>query len=325
MANPWEIYLRESIASDIAITPWQGDASLPLSLEDQYRFYQVVLLGEACLLVEPVGEAPGLEALKKHLQTIARQSKLNVVVLFKNISTFRRKSLLENRIPFLVENGQMYLPFLGLDLKRTTKEQLALAESFTPLAQLMFLAFLYQSDLHISATELAKMLDVTSMSASRVLNELYGKGLLHYQKGGYKGRSKKYQRIADPEYYQLGRGFLKNPVRQVLYLDEALAEYPVAGLDALARVSMLNPPSCPVHAVGPKQAGQYKARTVRNRDLIADNDYAELQVWDYAPNLLAGSGVVDIVSLALSLQDEADVRVKQAIEERMRGESWYTA
>ncbi|MCF8020028.1 MAG: plasmid pRiA4b ORF-3 family protein [Vallitaleaceae bacterium] len=41
-----------------------------------------------------------------------------IVLLYKDITRYRRKSLIENRIAFVIEDGQMYLPFLGLDLKK---------------------------------------------------------------------------------------------------------------------------------------------------------------------------------------------------------------
>ena len=41
-----------------------------------------------------------------------------IVLFYKAITRYRRKSLIENRIAFVIQDGQMYLPFLGLDLKK---------------------------------------------------------------------------------------------------------------------------------------------------------------------------------------------------------------
>jgi hypothetical protein len=47
--------------------------------------------------------------------------------------------------------------------------------------------------------------------------------------------------------------------------------------------------------------------------------YIECQMWNYSPALQPGSDTVDPLSLTLSLQDSADERVQNALDE-LRGE-----
>ena len=82
------------------------------------------------------------------------------------------------------------------------------------------------------------------MTASRALNDLYDANLLIYEIGGKTGRSKEYRRISDPEYFEKGRRFIKSPVKKVVYVKSAPAGTLVAGLEALAELSMINPPNC---------------------------------------------------------------------------------
>ncbi|MFA7176805.1 MAG: hypothetical protein WC114_06125, partial [Smithellaceae bacterium] len=50
-------------------------------------------------------------------------------------------------------------------------------------------------------------------------------------------------------------------------------------------------------------------------------DY-EIEVWSYEPALFAMDGVVDRLSLFLSLRDEEDERVEAALEQMMREMQW---
>ena len=100
--------------------------------------------------------------------------------------------------------------------------------------------FGYRSDKSLFAEKLG----LTVMTASRALNDLYDANLLIYEIGGKTGRSKEYRRISDPEYFEKGRRFIKSPVKKVVYVKSAPAGTLVAGLEALAELSMINPPNC---------------------------------------------------------------------------------
>ncbi len=52
------------------------------------------------------------------------------------------------------------------------------------------------------------------------------------------------------------------------------------------------------------------------------NDYIQLELWKYDPKALADHAGVDIISLSLSLKDNEDERVEQAVEEMMEGYKW---
>jgi len=324
MKDSIEAYLKENIDIKASIKPWRGKNDLPLSLVEKYDFYQVDLFNEACILVEIQGEAPRINDMIKHMRAIQKHTNGTLVFLFKSISHFKRKSLIENKIPFIVENGQMYLPFLGLKLKNATKEQTKQIKKFASSTQLVFLYFLYRKELKINATELAKIMDVTNMTAIRTLNELYALGLLTYEVGGKTRRSKEYQRIQDPDYYRKGSEYLKNPISNVVYIEQITEKFLVAGLEALSNISMINPPNRPVRAISKAKARMLRENFIRNRDKIEEQNVIEIQIWDYDPDLLSSGNQVDIVSLAMSMSDIKDDRVELAIEERLRGESWYT-
>lgn len=325
MKNAIKSYLRENIDEKVTLKSWDSKEYLPLHLHELYKFYKLNILEESCLLMEVINEVPGIENLKKHMKVIRKSLNDNLVFLFKSISSFRRKSLIKERISFIIEDGQIYLPFLGMDLKKMTLEKTDNIEKFSVTTQLIFLYYLYNKDLIINATELAKMLETSVMTASRVLNDLYSLGLLTYETKGKTARSKYYQRIDDPDYYKIGSRYLKNPVSKIVYVEniETIKKLPVAGLEALSINTMLNPPRRLVRAISKKKVGKIKDYMILNRDMIADMDLIEVEIWEYEPGLLARNNVVDLLSMTLSI-NFADERVERAIEERLKGEVWYS-
>lgn len=325
MKDILEYYLKEQIDSNVIITPWNEKEYLPIFLSEIYTFYRMNILDESCLLMEINSEIPGIELIKKHIKLISKSVDCKLVFFFKTLSAFRRKTLIENRIPFVIENGQMYFPFLGMDIKMTKDENVKAIEKFSSSTQLVFLYFLYNKDLLINTTELAGKIGASTMTASRALNDLYLLGLLTYEVSGKTGRSKSYKRIDDTYYYDRGSKYLKNPVSKVVYVDKDIAyDFPVAGLEALSTETMLNPPKRSIRAMAKQYIKNIKEHIVTNKDKIADMDLIELQLWEYEPKILSKNKIVDLVSLIRSIGKSNDERVEIAIEERLKSELWYT-
>jgi hypothetical protein len=173
-------------------------------------------------------------------------------------------------------------------------------------------------------TEFAEKMECTKMTASRALNELYNANLITYEIGGKTGRSKEYKRLPDPEYFRKGRRYLKSPVKKIVFLETEPLAALTAGLDALAKLSMINPPGHPVRAIGREQFNTQKIEVIKNKDVIKDTQLVELQIWDYDPRQFSHTKYVDPLSLYASLKDENDERIEHALEEVLQAEPWYT-
>jgi len=341
-------YLKEHIDDQASIQPmepWREKNIFPVFLRNMYRFYEMTILGTNCILLEIIDEQPRVDVLQKHIKRIKelanqqskhqhkhdlqnRQNKQQQIVLYyKYISWYRRKSLIENRIAFVIGDGQMYMPFLGLNLKNMTQqreiETEKIKKTFTASAQLAYLYFLYNKEAVVNATEFAEKMGISVMTASRALNDLHHAELTTCEIGGKTGRSKQYRRIPDPDYFQKGRELIKSPVKKVLYGKKVPEGAYIAGFEALAELSMINPPDHPVRAISGEELHKQEIETVRNKDIIEDEKLAEIEVWDYDPGCFADNTYVDSLSLYASLKDEHDERVEQALEEILRGETWY--
>ena len=319
-----ELYLKENIDEQITIKPWIKKNNFPVFLRDTYNFYEVTILGTRCILIEAVDEIPNIYQLQKHIKQIKNLTDRQIVLFYKDITRYRRKSLIENRIAFVIEDGQMYLPFLGLDLKKVQENIQEEAKGFTTPAQITYLYFLYHKEEVVNTTDFAKKLGFNKMTASRALNDLYHANLITYEIGGMTGRSKEYKRIKDPDYFLRGRNYLKTPVRKIIYTKTRPLDALTAGMEALSELSMINPPGHPIMAIDRNKLNNEQVEVVNNKDLIKDTKLVELELWDYDPGLFSNNGHVDLLSLYASLKDETDERVEQALEEVLRGEPWYT-
>ncbi len=138
-----ESYLKENIDEHIKIKPWLKKNDYPLFLRNSYNFHEMTILGTLCILVEVIDEKPGIDKLQKQIKQIENLSDRQIVLFYKNITRYRRKSLIENRIAFVIEGGQLYLPFLGLDLKKAQENIEQEVKGFTTSAQVAYLYFLY--------------------------------------------------------------------------------------------------------------------------------------------------------------------------------------
>ena len=318
-----EPYLKENIDDYVTIKPLQDKNKFPVFLRNIYNFYEIRILDNLCILLEILDEAPGVDAIEKHIKRIEELTNQHIVLYYKQITRYRRKSLIENRIPFIIEDGQIFLPFLGLHLKKAPQYVDEEVSTFSTSAQLAFLYFLFNKDAVINTAEFAQKMGFTTMTASRALNDLYNAKLITYRIGGKTGRSKEYRRISDPEYFKKGRAYIKTPVKRVVYVKRAPEKTLIAGLDALAELSMMNPLGHQVRAISCDQLNEQDIKIIKNKDIVKDQKFVELEIWDYDPKLFTDKKHVDIMSLYASLKEEKDERIEQALEEVLRGETWY--
>ena len=204
-------------------------------------------------------------------------------------------------------------------------ERVAQALEELPLGSVLLLENVrFYPEEEINDGEFAKKLGLNKMTASRALNDLYNLNLIKYQIGGRTGRSKEYKRISDPDYFLIGREYLKTPVRRIIYAESKPLGALTAGLDALAVLSMINPLGHSIVAIEKNKLDENQIEIVKNKDFIKDKKLVEIELWDYDPRLFSNSSNVDILSLYASLKDETDERVEQALEDVLRGELWYT-
>lgn len=315
-------YLQEVLGVDVEIRPWGGSGKLPYFLQDAFDLGQLQLRNQKILLASarkhPLSPLSALRTQLDKLGSIAGQP---VVLVAKTLASYERKRLVQQKVSFVVPGNQMYLPDLGIDFREYFRQPATAVTAFSPATQAMLLSALLRKEWHIEwqPAEVLAELGYTAMTLSRAVRELSAAGLVtSHQQGRVRWLKMNY---SPAEVWENAKPFLRSPVKRSEWVRDTKKARsihpPLAGLSALALFSMLNEPPLPIYAVS---AVQWKAAQHAGIETAPEQhpDFLQWQVWNYAPNLIKESQTVDPLSLTLSLQDDQDERVQQALAD-LRG------
>ena len=226
---------------------WNKQDSLPLYIAGSYDFRIAYIDEKRCLTIKPVEELVTLPALKKQIAKIQEVDNVPVVLELRTVSAYRKRSLIENLIPFITEK-QVFLPFIGTMLTGE-KEPEKKAEKFVFSTQQLFLFYLYSRKKRLYISEASKMLPFTAMTMTRAVRQLENTDLFFVAKEGVnKVIKSKYRRA---ELFQKAKQYLSTPVRKAGYMDKSqvTSDMVYAGETALAEKTMLNPSKVVTYAV----------------------------------------------------------------------------
>lgn len=298
----------------IRYEPWDNKSILPLYIVNSYQFYTAYIENMRCIVIKPSEEFPTLPSLKKQIQKIRVIDDVPVVLYSKTISFYRRKSLLENHIPFMTDK-QVFLPFIGT-LLVDEKEREKIKDKFVYSTQLLFLAYMYNHEKKVYVSDLSKNLPFSAMTLSRAVKQLEMTDLfLVYKDGVNKVIESKY---SYKELFERIQHHLLTPVRQVGYMDQSLiTNYMVlAGETALSEMTMLNPSRLRTYAVYEKDFD----KTQLIDELIDPDVQVKVEIWAYDPHLFTHTNIADTLSIVLSLKENKDERIEEVLEDILEKE-----
>ena len=290
---------------------------LPNFISTRYRLQKVAMNGQEAIFVYPTTELEQIEVLKKHIARIQKNGNLPVVLVLKEITSRQKEYLIREKIPFIVEERQIYLPFMALYLQERCSAEKHIREEILPSAQMLLLHFIYKGAQELSTSQAAKDLELTPTSISRASKQLEEMGLLQTRKIGV-------QKIllsedSPKELFQKAEGKLLNPIKRTVYIPKEFVGTDLleSGYSALAECSMLNAPNVKCYAT--EKISQWK--NVMTNSLQDSQMQVVVEMWRYDPRKLSKRLLVDELSLALALREDADERVEEAVEE-MLNELW---
>ena len=296
----------------IKYEPWDNKSILPLYIVNSYQFYAAYIENIRCIVIKPIEELPTLPSLKKQIQKIRVIDDVPIVLYSKTISFYRRKSLLENHIPFMTDK-QVFLPFIGtllVDEKETEK----IKDKFVYSTQLLFLAYMYNHEKKVYVSDLSKSLPFSAMTLSRAVKQLEMTDLfLVYKDGVNKVIESKY---SYKELFDRIQHYLLTPVRQVGYMDQSLVtdHMVLSGESALSEMSMLNPSRIRTYAVYEKDFNNSQLID----ELIDPDVQIKVEIWAYNPQLFTHTNIADTLSIVLSLKENKDERIEKILEDILK-------
>lgn len=314
-------YLVDVLGVNPQLRPWAGIGKLPYFLHDAFNVLELEMLGRHILLaINRHAAKPPLATLREQIGKLENLSGYPVAYVAGTLASYERKRLIEQKIPFIVPGNQLYLPDMAIDLREYFRQRPRSRQSDTALSPstqaLLISALLRQPWQPVwKPAEVVAELGYTPMTLSRAVGELVDAGLAKLYTEG-KARWLDMERSA-AEIWDQARSLMRSPVKRRLWVSHTsnLDNVPhyLAGLSALARYSTLSEPKFPVYALS---QASWKAAVEIGLKEVPEHmpDSCEWQLWHYDPALIRKSiKTVDVLSLTLSLQDDADERVQIAL------------
>ena len=316
-----ERYLQDVLGLTAIVKPWAGGTALPYFLHDAYEFASIELIGVPYVLMLERDKATSASKVRKHLDTLAQASGAVGIYVAAALSSYDRKRLVGQRVPFIVPGNQLYLPDLGIDLREYFRQRRETPDKgLSPATQALLISALlnpWKAEVH--PAELGAGLGYTSMTLSRAVKELENAGLASVVGVG----RERWLRFEDNSQavWRKALPMLRDPVKKSVWAmpDPTVQKQArLAGESALAHATLLAEPVHPVYAISSEQ--WKRAQQLGMRALPSPEPGACLwQIWRYDPNISPLDGSVDPLSLILSLRNERDERVQQALSEFEKG------
>lgn len=288
---------------------------LPLFLKGAYHF-KVLRIADINFFAAAPIEKINLATMRKHRKKLMELTGMECAFQLETISAYAKQKMLEEGIPFIIEEKELYLPFLGIVLTNKKRERTP-PPRISFLTQKMLLTVLYNRVFNATVTEMAKILDVSKMSVTRCFDELDAFQLGMIEDNGKAGRRFRWHKTKH-ELWEAVHLLLRNPVEKELLLD-CIPPWPLpkSGLTAISHFSMLADNSFATYAItrqAMKDLHPENLPQVPHGELPA----AVIQVMGYA-YLYEGSDelVVDPLSAVLSLTQEElnEPRIEGAVKE----------
>lgn len=288
-------------------------SNIPNFIHARYKLQKATLDGREVVFLYPKTEMESISAIKKHIARIRRVEDLPVILVPERLTYREKEYLLRDRIPFIVEGKQIYLPFMATYLQERSDREKFTTEVMLPSAQLLFLYYLYRGGGKLMTSEACRELEFTPTTISRASRQLEEMGLVRAERRGV--QKVIFSDKSPQELFAEGQEYLANPVKRTIYVpkNEIKEKLLLSGYSALSNYSMLNPPVIDVFAANSIATWE----TVASKKLQNEDEQCAVEFWRYDPRKLSNSENVDRLSLALALREDRDERVEETVEEML--------
>lgn len=285
----------------------RGKGSLKgITVDDsvRYNFYDFSFQGNAMLLlVSKLSKETPLQYQRRAARLSATLG-VHIVFYFEHLDFYEKKRLLEKGVYYVAGKYNAYLPTLLTtpSTKRKTTGHLSACGQYILLSQLQGKAIEGST---ISA--LAEWMPYTYVSIAKGVQNLEDLSLVASKKEPDGTKVIAFSE-SGRELWEKAKPFMTSPIKKTVFCDALPSgKYPAAGISALSSFSNLADDDIPTIAV---YAGRYK-----DVDFEGVNDFDgrfKVEIWKYPP---IGEGVVDRLSLFLSLEEDQDPRVHKEAQQ----------
>ena len=239
-------FIEKSIGMEVDIKDVDYNGRLPMIYSSLYDFKIASMHNIEWLIAIPKGKI-NLAQLRKNHRQIEKLLDMRCALYIKNTSTYSKNAMIADGIPFIVEDKEIYLPFLGILLNSISERDIKPVQRISFLTQKMILTAIYERWNEVTVTKAAEQLDITKMSASRCFDEIdfFDMPIL-----GIKGKSRVINVPDDiKELWSSIEVYMRNPVLNIFYINDNLKLPVFGGMSALAEYSMISDNKYPTYVV----------------------------------------------------------------------------
>ena len=293
---------------------WNKEKQLPLFILDNFLVQKAIINDIECLSLTPKGDLPTLPAFKKQISIIKEIENIPIFLQLDAISSFRKQNLLENKVPFILKDKMVYLPFMATYLTNTQYEEKNV-EKISLATQLLFTWILYQNTNKYYVSDAVKSLGFSNMTLTRAYRQLCATQLFEEHKDGRKNFLT--TSLSKVDLFNKMKAYLQPTSYSQGYIlnKEITKDMILAGEFAFSQHTHLNPPKLKTYAIEKKHSKNIKLQ----RECYSYDEQVELQIWKYNPLLFSPNPQnIDVISLILSLLGKKDERLDIEIENLLK-------
>lgn len=292
---------------------------LPLKYKGSYDLFSVWQDEIEWIIVQPKTEVR-LNTLRHDRNQIEKTSGLNCALYFTKLNHYAKDTMMNEGIPFIIAEQQMFLPFLGMLLLEKASRKLAPVHMISFLTQKLLLCALYEKWNAMNVTKIAERLGVSKMSVTRCFDEIE---YLDLDILDTSGKTRKISvRDESKILWEKIKPILRNPIITRFQLTEDIHLEKKAGMTALCEYSLLSDNAYPTYAITKKELSEVNIKSLRQISAGEEIGCEVLELGYFID--LNGKQVQDPFSVVLSLsgEDMADERVQICIDEMLEGYVW---
>ncbi len=223
---------------------------LPLVYHARYTFFRVETNNLLWIAIRPKQEV-GLVTLRKDRARIEKLAGLNCAIFLNATTFYIKEKMIEEGIPFVLKDKQVYLPFIGCLLSHENEREIPPVHLISYLTQKLIFVAIYERWEMVTVSAAAEKLEVSKMSVSRCFDEIE---YLNVNIIGRKGKSRVIIIPSDIEkLWNDMQLILRNPVIARYELREDIQLQKKAGISALCEYSLLSDNEYPTYAITKKE------------------------------------------------------------------------
>lgn len=313
-------YLEKTLRQKVSIKANNSLCDkLPLAFKGRYYFFDIETNGMHWIAIKPKSDA-GLVTLRKDRAKVQAAAGLNCAIFMDSTTCYIKEKLIDEGIPFVLADKQVYLPFIGYLLTNSGDRDIAPVQLISYLTQKLILTAIYEKWDKVTVSEAAVRLGVTKTSVTRCFDEIE---YLSIDILDAKGKSRAITISEDrKQLWEKLQSVLRNPVIARYELREDIHLDKKAGITALCEYSLLSDNDYPTYAITKKEISEMgikKMKRVRRGEEIG---CVVLELGYFID--FENKKIEDPLSVALSLSDEEkqDERVRISIDEMLEEYIW---